>query len=400
MANYPIKMLKDESGAPFVPLISAEAVTYSDGSTLEEKLSTKLDPTNLKGGNNISITTKGYDCYINLDLPASLNIINNLITEEAGQGALDAAQGKILDDKIKAVENKIPEVVNNLTSTSTDKPLSAYQGYLLNSKFNDYLPLSGGTLTGSLYISDKKVLTTEDVNSKVIPLDFSTKFRSSIVGNASGGSFIATVRRDAEGTATEAPRYGSGLAWGRSDTHGYLYVDYYSPIAFVGGGNADKLNWIKQLAFREDVDLRNSCVYLYRSSVMNWTGTQAPAHYNFDNNIVMSGSGLTVNSSGTVTVGKGITKVRVTAHVQTNENDHSGNWIMGYVRKNGTGVVRSITALRQWAALDTQIVMEVKEGDTIDYAVMSDYTGTIVFPTYSSFEYGGYMTNMIVQAIA
>ena len=38
MANYPIKMLKDENNSPFVPLVGANAIVYNDTETLEEKL--------------------------------------------------------------------------------------------------------------------------------------------------------------------------------------------------------------------------------------------------------------------------------------------------------------------------------------------------------------------------
>jgi hypothetical protein len=31
------------------------------------------------------------------------------------------------------------------------------------------------------------------------------------------------------------------------DTHGYLYTDYYSSNAYIGGGSADKLNWTATL---------------------------------------------------------------------------------------------------------------------------------------------------------
>ena len=41
-------------------------------------------------------------------------------------------------------------VVDNLTSTDTDKSLSANQGKVLNDKFANYLPLAGGTMTGVL----------------------------------------------------------------------------------------------------------------------------------------------------------------------------------------------------------------------------------------------------------
>lgn len=48
----------------------------------------------------------------------------------------------------------IPTVINNLTSTSTTSALSAAQGKALNDKFASYLPLSGGTITGTLSVND------------------------------------------------------------------------------------------------------------------------------------------------------------------------------------------------------------------------------------------------------
>lgn len=44
------------------------------------------------------------------------------------------------------------DCIDNLTSTATDKSLSANQGRLLNAKFSDYLPLTGGTITGDLTV--------------------------------------------------------------------------------------------------------------------------------------------------------------------------------------------------------------------------------------------------------
>lgn len=137
MATYPIKMLKDEKNKPFVPLVSTDCIRDENNQTLQQVLDKKLGPSNLLGGDYVSITTEGNNCYVNVDLPGNLNIINNLTTESAGQGALDAHQGKVLKDSI-------PQVINDLSSTSTTSALSAKQGYVLNQKFNDY------TLTSAL----------------------------------------------------------------------------------------------------------------------------------------------------------------------------------------------------------------------------------------------------------
>ena len=142
MANYQIKMLKDENGTPFVPLVSTQGVQDPEGKTLDEKLSTKLGPDNLIGGENINIRTEGNNCYIDMVLPSSLNIINNLTTDSAGQGALDAYQGKVLNELISQTKEAIPAVIDDLTNTSSTSSLSANQGYVLNGKINSCVKIS------------------------------------------------------------------------------------------------------------------------------------------------------------------------------------------------------------------------------------------------------------------
>lgn len=133
MAKYPIKMLKDEEGTPFVPLVSTEALRTPGGESIEEKLEKKLEVSNIKAGTDISLSIDGNNITINNASKGVL--IDNLDTEISGLGSLDAHQGKVLKDMI-------PDVVDNLTTVSTDKALSAYQGYLLNHKV---VPTGGTT---------------------------------------------------------------------------------------------------------------------------------------------------------------------------------------------------------------------------------------------------------------
>lgn len=132
MATYKIKMLKDEDGIPFIPLVSTQGIQDPSGETLDDKLQNKLETSNIIQGDNITIIKNGNDCTINAVLPPSGTLINNLTTSLPGQGALDAYQGKILKDSI-------PQVIDDLTSTSSIDALSANQGYILNTKFNNYI---------------------------------------------------------------------------------------------------------------------------------------------------------------------------------------------------------------------------------------------------------------------
>lgn len=173
MATYPIKMLKDETGVPFVPLVSSTGITSPDGTTLEDSLAAKIEVDNIIAGDNIILEKDGNNITITGTASGAANVvINNLETTEAKQGVLDAYQGYVLNNKItemaETLEGGIPEVINNLTTVDTVNALSAYQGYLLNNKFNDYalkssldsyalssslssyLLLSGGTMSGTL----------------------------------------------------------------------------------------------------------------------------------------------------------------------------------------------------------------------------------------------------------
>lgn len=58
------------------------------------------------------------------------------------------------EDNTWYVLNSYVNVTNNLTSTATGAALSAAQGKALNDKFSDYLPKTGGTITGSLSVNE------------------------------------------------------------------------------------------------------------------------------------------------------------------------------------------------------------------------------------------------------
>lgn len=60
-----------------------------------------------------------------------------------------SAVNKSMEEKFKKVVAKT-DIIDNLESSETEKPLSAKQGKILKENFEDYLPLSGGTLDGPL----------------------------------------------------------------------------------------------------------------------------------------------------------------------------------------------------------------------------------------------------------
>ena len=64
MAQYPIKMLKDENGTPFVPLVAPEAVKDTQGTNWQTLIDKKLEKTNIIAGDNITLSVSGNDITI------------------------------------------------------------------------------------------------------------------------------------------------------------------------------------------------------------------------------------------------------------------------------------------------------------------------------------------------
>ena len=110
-------------------------------------------------------------------------LINNLSTIENNQGALDAYQGKVLNDKIpevidnvitndaakalsakqgKELNEKIPEVVDNLNTDNSNKALSAKQGKELNDKIPGVInDLDSDDTTNALSAAQGKALNNK-----------------------------------------------------------------------------------------------------------------------------------------------------------------------------------------------------------------------------------------------
>lgn len=73
-------------------------------------------------------------------------------------------------------------------------------------------------------------------------------YRQVTKGDTNTNSYLSLLRAN-QAELWRAPQYGSGLAWGMEDTHGYFYTNYSTPQAYIGSGNGNKLNWIEEVAF-------------------------------------------------------------------------------------------------------------------------------------------------------
>ena len=124
--------------------------------------------------------------------------------------------------------------------------------------------------------------------------DFSTSFKTSMFGNADDGAKFRVARTDV--TVTNLCRiYGNALAWASGDTNGYLAVSYESNAseAFIGGGNADKLNWSAKL-FHNKMSLvpNANSSYTLGTSSYRWS-TIYGTHGNFSASVTATTSVVT-----------------------------------------------------------------------------------------------------------
>lgn len=95
-----------------------------------------------------------------------------------------------------------------------------------------------------------KTFNSTYFRTATINASFSTKFRTQTKGDTATSSYISAIRNNTA-SVNYSPQHGSGLAFGVYDTHGYIYFNYSTAGMSVGAGNADKLNWMKSVAFTD-----------------------------------------------------------------------------------------------------------------------------------------------------
>lgn len=180
------------------------------------------------------------------------------------------------------------------------------------------------------------------VGTKIITSGYDTAFRTQTKGDANSGSYLTTIRADASGV-TNAPQYGTGLAWGRGDTHGYLYLKYNSAEAYLGAGSADKLTWTKKLAFSDHTH--------------NYAGSSSAGGAANSANILNITSGRTASANSGTVVGPNVSMILATSTMTTGKPasdgyiteyrwDNNGGWSSQFFVPNNT------TGKLQYRAMD------------------------------------------------
>lgn len=145
-----------------------------------------------------------------------------------------------------------PNLDNELLIGSPNNKFKEIYATTFNGNATNAKKVNNHTVESNVPANAKFTDTIYPIYAKNITTNFSTQFRTQTKGNTNAGDYITTIRNETNGLAN-APSYGSGLAFGRADTHGYLYLSYAEPLAYLGGGNADNLRWISRIAFMDNV---------------------------------------------------------------------------------------------------------------------------------------------------
>ena len=126
-----------------------------------------------------------------------------------------------------------------------DGVFTSIRKILDNKNYASYISEATTSKAGLLSTTDKAKV--DIINKAIIDANYKTKFRTETKGDTKLGAYITAIRNNTA-SVDSSPQHGSGLAFGQENTHGYLYVDYATKNAYIGGGNQDRLVWVDKIA--------------------------------------------------------------------------------------------------------------------------------------------------------
>lgn len=248
--------------------------------------------------------------------------LNNTLSSTSVTEALTAAQGKALNDKFtnysltshthstyaptshthtaadlpisSTSERGIIQLSDALTSSSSTLALTANQGKVLNDKFSNYLPLTGGSVTGDLDVQGDLDFDNGICHSKLYPnvnvtydLGESDKrwsnvygFNGSFTGNFSAGA--TTLGNTTTGTLSCGAITSSGgltltnkITASSLTTTNKTIFQCSSSSAWMYFGNTSNTVMLESLGGTAYINNTNSEILTTSTSSKTWKGTQA-----------------------------------------------------------------------------------------------------------------------------
>lgn len=135
---------------------------------------------------------------------------------------------------------------------------------------NNYFTTSQ-SITGDFYVNGKTSTNNLEGwrltgNFYYTPNDIINSFQTGIFGSNSNGGRLKPVRWSGTNNNYGMKIYSPGIAVSTGDTHMYLSAVYDEAQAWIGAGSSDKLNWAKQVAWKDDVSFTSGNITFSKSS--------------------------------------------------------------------------------------------------------------------------------------
>ena len=143
------------------------------------------------------------------------------------------------------------DCINSLTSTATNKSLSANMGRVLNGKFADYLPLTGGTITGDLTVQGLLAASTR------------VKIGDIFIGYDSANNALEVYKLDTDNTTHVSANF---YALGSISALGY------GPGG-GGGGGGTALNPVDESTITAATNFHTNDIIALNGTIYRCTGT-------------------------------------------------------------------------------------------------------------------------------
>ena len=190
-------------------------------------------------GWSINFTTTALSNAVTYNTPHVSTYAGNADTLDGYHGSVSATKNTYV---LRSSDNYIyTNYINSNTSNNENPSIS--QVIVTNGTDHFYRKASLAHFRTSLGL-------TYDIKEAYITSGFNTSFRTTVKGSSANGTFLSVIRSNST-LSGYITAYASGLTWGKDDTQGFISVGYNDQTAYIGGGNADKLNWVKQICFTD-----------------------------------------------------------------------------------------------------------------------------------------------------
>lgn len=258
------------------------------------------------------------------------------------QGLYDFSKGEWIIHRNKGTSTTLVPAWGTKGSSSLPVYFSGGQPIACNSTLD--VSITGNAATATAFSSSRTIALTGAVSGSVsgngssgwsiattiagktiTPTNFTTTFRTQTKGDANAGTYFSVIRSNTTDSWGHMPQWSSGIAFGQSDTHGYLYINYSSAAAYIGGGSADKLNWTKNIAFGDGTGASGTWGINITGSSASCTGNAATA-----TKATKDGSGNTITSTYLKLAGGTMTGL-LSAHGGISLNNSTPNETPSYI---------------------------------------------------------------------